>query len=86
MSPLIVLRRLPAAMTREQLETQLAPLPELEFFEFISARPGGPVSFAQAYFAFKNEDEIVPFKERFHGYVFVDNKGNRDYSHAFSSC
>ncbi|OZC10210.1 hypothetical protein X798_02800 [Onchocerca flexuosa] len=71
----IVLRRLPAAMTWEQLETQLNPIPEFEFSEFVAAKSGGGISFSRVYFVFKNDDDIIAFKERFHGYVFVDNEG-----------
>ncbi|MCP9262958.1 Regulator of nonsense transcripts 3A [Dirofilaria immitis] len=71
----VVLRRLPAAMTWEQLETQLNPIPEFEFSEFITAKSSGGISFSRVYFVFKNDDDIIAFKERFHGYVFVDNKG-----------
>ncbi|VDM41705.1 unnamed protein product [Toxocara canis] len=35
----IVLRRLPRGMTWEELQTQLDPLPETEFTQFVSAGP-----------------------------------------------
>ncbi|CAG9534668.1 unnamed protein product [Cercopithifilaria johnstoni] len=71
----IVLRRLPAAMTWEQLETQLSPIPEFEFSEFIAAKSSEGISFSRVYFVFKKDYDTVAFKERFHGYVFVDDKG-----------
>ncbi|EFO23381.2 hypothetical protein LOAG_05102 [Loa loa] len=71
----IVLRRLPAAMTWEQLEIQLSPIPEFEFSEFIVAKSSEGMSFSRVYFVFKKDDDTIAFKERFNGYVFVDNKG-----------
>uniref|UniRef100_A8QH55 Smg-4/UPF3 family protein n=1 Tax=Brugia malayi TaxID=6279 RepID=A8QH55_BRUMA len=71
----IVLRRLPAAMTWEQLKTQLSPIPEFEFSEFVAAKSSEGISFSRVYFVFKKDDDAIAFKERFHGYVFVDDKG-----------
>uniref|UniRef100_A0AAF5PKF6 Smg4_UPF3 domain-containing protein n=2 Tax=Wuchereria bancrofti TaxID=6293 RepID=A0AAF5PKF6_WUCBA len=71
----IVLRRLPAAMTWEQLETQLSPIPEFEFSEFVAAKSSEGISFSRVYFVFMKDDDAIAFKERFHGYVFVDDKG-----------
>ncbi|KAL3989930.1 hypothetical protein ACH3XW_29640 [Acanthocheilonema viteae] len=71
----IVLRRLPAAMTWDQLETQLSPIPEFEFSEFISAKSSEGLLFSRVYFVFKEDYDTIAFKERFHGYVFVDDKG-----------
>uniref|UniRef100_A0A0R3RR04 Smg4_UPF3 domain-containing protein n=1 Tax=Elaeophora elaphi TaxID=1147741 RepID=A0A0R3RR04_9BILA len=71
----IVLRRLPAAMTWEQLEIQLSPIPEFEFCEFVAAKSSEEISFSRVYFVFKKDEDIIAFKERFHGYVFVDDKG-----------
>lgn len=31
--------------------------------------------FARAYFVFKNDEDIVAFRDRFNGYVFVDSQG-----------
>ncbi|VDK73319.1 unnamed protein product [Litomosoides sigmodontis] len=73
--PKIVLRRLPAAMTWEQLETQLSPIPEFEFSEFIGAKSREGTSLSRVYFVFKEDDDTIAFKERFHGYVFIDDKG-----------
>ncbi|VDO43302.1 unnamed protein product, partial [Brugia timori] len=71
----IILRRLPAAMTWEQLKTQLSPIPEFEFSEFVAAKSSEGISFSRVYFVFKKDDDAIAFKERFHGYVFVDDKG-----------
>ena len=34
-----------------------------------------PHLFARAYINFKNQDDIVLFRDRFDGYVFIDNRG-----------
>ncbi|VDN03067.1 unnamed protein product [Thelazia callipaeda] len=73
--PKIVLRRLPAAMTWDNLQVQLSPVPDFEFVEFIAAKRDGGVSFSRVYFVFKNDDDILTFRDRFHGYVFIDDKG-----------
>uniref|UniRef100_A0A4W3J243 UPF3 domain-containing protein n=1 Tax=Callorhinchus milii TaxID=7868 RepID=A0A4W3J243_CALMI len=63
----VVVRRLPPSLTKEQLEEQLAPLPEHDYFEFFPL--------IQAYINFKNQEDIVLFRDQFDGYVFIDNKG-----------
>uniref|UniRef100_A0A0N5AN36 Smg4_UPF3 domain-containing protein n=1 Tax=Syphacia muris TaxID=451379 RepID=A0A0N5AN36_9BILA len=72
----IVLRRLPGGFTWEQLETQLKPLPETEFIQFVPANSEEEeYKFARVYFVFKNDEDIVVFRDRFNGYVFVDSQG-----------
>lgn len=34
-----------------------------------------PHLFSRAYLNFKNQDDIVLFRDRFDGYVFIDNRG-----------
>lgn len=36
-----------------------------------------PHLFARAYINFKNQEDIVLFRDRFDGYVFIDNRGMR---------
>lgn len=104
----IVIRRLPPSLTKEELEEQLQPLPDVDYLEFFtsdtrsvlqkptvcgnptqwnSKRPSGiwsnvlllpslyPHLFARAYLNFKNQEDIVLFRDRFDGYVFIDNRG-----------
>ncbi|XP_040904828.1 regulator of nonsense transcripts 3B [Toxotes jaculatrix] len=72
----IVIRRLPPSLTKEELEEQLQPLPELDYMEFFSNDTSlYPHLFARAYINFKNQDDIVLFRDRFDGYVFIDSKG-----------
>ncbi|KAF7665890.1 hypothetical protein LDENG_00129990 [Lucifuga dentata] len=72
----VVIRRLPPSLTKEELEEQLQPLPEVDYLEFFSSDTSlYPHLFARAYINFKNEEDIVLFRDRFDGYVFIDNKG-----------
>uniref|UniRef100_A0A6Q2ZAY3 UPF3 domain-containing protein n=1 Tax=Esox lucius TaxID=8010 RepID=A0A6Q2ZAY3_ESOLU len=72
----IVIRRLPPSITKEELEEQLQPLPEVDYLEFFSNDSSMyPHVFARAYINFKNQEDIVLFRDRFDGYVFIDNKG-----------
>ncbi|KAG9338949.1 hypothetical protein JZ751_024339 [Albula glossodonta] len=64
----IVIRRLPPTLTKTELEEQLQPLPEVDYLEFFS-------SDSRAYINFKNQEDIVLFRDRFDGYVFIDNRG-----------
>ncbi|XP_056146063.1 regulator of nonsense transcripts 3A isoform X2 [Lampris incognitus] len=72
----VVIRRLPPSLSREQLEEQLSPLPSYDYFEFFPADQSlYPHLFCRAYINFKNPEDILHFRDRFDGYVFIDNKG-----------
>ncbi|XP_029460472.1 regulator of nonsense transcripts 3A isoform X2 [Rhinatrema bivittatum] len=72
----VVIRRLPPSITKKQLEEQLQPLPSHDYFEFCTADPSlYPHLFSRAYINFRNPDDIILFRDRFDGYVFIDNKG-----------
>ncbi|XP_051944860.1 regulator of nonsense transcripts 3B-like [Xyrauchen texanus] len=72
----IVIRRLPPSLTKEELVEQLQPLPELDYLEFFSSDTSlYPHLFARAYLNFKNQEDVVLFRDRFDGYVFIDNRG-----------
>ncbi|XP_029368321.1 regulator of nonsense transcripts 3B [Echeneis naucrates] len=72
----IVIRRLPPSLTKEELEEQLQPLPDLDYMEFFSNDTSlYPHLFARAYLNFKNQEDIVLFRDRFDGYVFIDSRG-----------
>ncbi|XP_068596366.1 regulator of nonsense transcripts 3B [Brachionichthys hirsutus] len=72
----IVIRRLPPSLTKEDLEEQLQPLPEVDYLEFFANDTSlYPHLFARAYINFKNQEDIVLFRDRFDGYVFIDNRG-----------
>ncbi|KPP63236.1 regulator of nonsense transcripts 3B-like [Scleropages formosus] len=72
----IVIRRLPPGLTKEELEEQLQPIPEVDYLEFFSNDTSlYPHLFSRAYINFKNQEDIVLFRDRFDGYVFIDNRG-----------
>ncbi|KAM3910733.1 regulator of nonsense transcripts 3B [Leptodactylus fuscus] len=72
----VVIRRLPPSLTKEQLEEHLQPLPEHDYFEFFANDTSlFPHMFSRAYINFKSPDDIVLFRDRFDGYVFIDHKG-----------
>ncbi|XP_039570100.1 regulator of nonsense transcripts 3A isoform X4 [Passer montanus] len=72
----VVIRRLPPCLTKEQLEEQLHPLPAHDYFEFCTADPSlYPHLYSRAYINFRNPEDILLFRDRFDGYIFIDNKG-----------
>ncbi|XP_045422678.1 regulator of nonsense transcripts 3A isoform X2 [Lemur catta] len=72
----VVVRRLPPGLTQEQLEEQLRPLPAHDYFEFFAADLSlHPHLYSRAYINFRNPDDILPFRDRFDGYIFIDSKG-----------
>ncbi|XP_020501086.2 regulator of nonsense transcripts 3B [Labrus bergylta] len=72
----IVIRRLPPSLTKEELQEQLQPLPDVDYLEFFSNDTSlYPHLFARAYINFKYQEDIVLFRDRFDGYVFIDNRG-----------
>ncbi|KAL0614634.1 Regulator of nonsense transcripts 3A [Plecturocebus cupreus] len=72
----VVIRRLPPGLTKEQLEEQLRPLPAHDYFEFFAADLSlYPHLYSRAYINFRNPDDILLFRDRFDGYVFLDSKG-----------
>ncbi|XP_047612176.1 regulator of nonsense transcripts 3A isoform X4 [Phacochoerus africanus] len=71
----VVVRRLPPSLTREQLEEQLQPLPAHDYFEFFTADLSlYPHLYSRAYINFRNPDDILLFRDRFDGYIFIDSK------------
>ncbi|XP_057563796.1 regulator of nonsense transcripts 3A isoform X2 [Hippopotamus amphibius kiboko] len=72
----VVIRRLPPGLTREQLAQQLRPLPAHDYFAFFPADLSlYPHLYSRAYINFRNPDDILLFRDRFDGYIFVDSKG-----------
>ncbi|XP_053437079.1 regulator of nonsense transcripts 3B isoform X3 [Nycticebus coucang] len=71
----VVIRRLPPTLTKEQLQEHLQPMPEHDYFEFFSNDTSlYPHMYARAYINFRNQEDIILFRDRFDGYVFLDNK------------
>ncbi|KAG8176497.1 hypothetical protein JTE90_024925 [Oedothorax gibbosus] len=73
----VVIRRLPPTMTEEQFVEQISPFPDHDYTYFVKSDMRlGSHAFSRAYINFLNPEDIFLFKDRFDGYVFVDNKGN----------
>lgn len=72
----IILRRLPPTMTEETFLDQVSPIPEYDYFYFTKPDMSlGPCAFSRAYINFVNVDDIYLFKDKFDGYIFLDEKG-----------
>lgn len=73
----VIVRRLPPSMTEEQFLEQISPLPEHDYLYFVKADLRlGQNAFSRAYINFLVSEDIFIFKDKFDGYVFLDNKGN----------
>ena len=64
---------------------QVSPLPDHDYLGFVPADPGlAPHAFSRAYINFTRMADIITFRDRFDGYVFVDQQGKRTtYSGGF---
>ncbi|KAL4712649.1 hypothetical protein ACJJTC_007946 [Scirpophaga incertulas] len=72
----IILRRLPPNMTEEDFLDQVSPIPEHDYFYF--AKPDvslGNNVYSRAYINFVNVEDIFLFRDKFDGYIFLDDKG-----------
>ena len=77
----VVVRRLPPTMTEEEFMEAIMPVPEHDYFTFCPADYSlGSNAFTRAYINFKSPSDIFTFRDKFDGYVFVDQKGE------FMSC
>merc|ERR1711981_762754 len=73
----IVVRRLPPSMKEKDFLESVSPMPDHDHFEFSEAdQTLVPYGLSRAIINFINEEEVYSFKERFDGYVFIDNKGH----------
>ncbi|XP_075973709.1 uncharacterized protein LOC142974987 [Anticarsia gemmatalis] len=72
----IILRRLPPTMTEEAFLEQVSPIPDHDHFYFAKPDPSlGNNLYSRAYINFVNVDDIYLFRDKFDGYVFLDEKG-----------
>ncbi|EDW57033.1 regulator of nonsense transcripts 3B [Drosophila sechellia] len=74
----IVMRHLPPTMTEAQFLDQVGPLPENDSYYYCKADWSlGQEATCRAYIdmSSKDIDEVLQFRDRFDGYVFVDHKG-----------
>lgn len=72
----VIVRRLPPTMSEEEFLKQIEPIPEHDYFYFVSADwTLGHNATCRAYINFCQQNDIFIFKDKFDGYVFVDAKG-----------
>ncbi|KAH8237384.1 hypothetical protein KR038_010809 [Drosophila bunnanda] len=74
----IVIRHLPPTMTETEFLDQVGPLPENDAYYYCPADWSlGQEATCRAYIdmSMKDAEEVLQFRDRFDGYVFVDNKG-----------
>ncbi|CAH2235559.1 jg23980, partial [Pararge aegeria aegeria] len=72
----IILRRLPPSMTEEAFLEQVSPIPDHDHFYFAKPEPSlGNNVYSRAYINFVNVEDIYLFRDKFDGYVFLDEKG-----------
>lgn len=63
-------------MTETEFLTQIEPIPDHDQFYFVNANWSlGRNSTCRAYINFLNQEDIFIFKDKFDGYIFLDNKG-----------
>ncbi|XP_022705093.1 regulator of nonsense transcripts 3A-like [Varroa jacobsoni] len=79
----VVIRRLPPSMCEDDFVEQVSPLPEHDSFYFVPADNSmhssmSGHSFSRAYIAFRDHQEVVNFRDKWDGYVFLDERG-QDY-------
>jgi regulator of nonsense transcripts 3 len=73
----VVMRCLPPTLQREAFLEQVSPLPDHDYFYLAPADNSlGSFAHATVYINFLRIDDVITFKEKFDGYVFLDTKGN----------
>lgn len=64
-------------MSEEEFLKQIEPVPDHDYFYFVSADWSlGVNATCRAYINFCHQNDIFIFRDKFDGYVFVDNKGS----------
>lgn len=64
-------------MTEEEFRKQIEPIPDHDYFYFVSADWSlGVNATCRAYINFCNPNDIFIFRDKFDGYEFVDGRGN----------
>ena len=72
------MRRLPPTFTEDDLKNAVDPIPDYNYFKFVAGdKEFGQNSFSRAYINFIDSEEIFNFRDKFDGYVFIDQKGNK---------
>ena len=68
---------MPPTMSEEVFMEQTDPLPENDFFYYVKGEVHvGVPTFSRAYINFKNQEDIFTFRDKFDGYVFLDQRGS----------
>lgn len=68
---------MPSNLTEAEFLDTISPVPEYADFYFVNGDSSlGDFAFSRAYLKFRNFEDMVIFKHKFDGYVFVDAKGN----------
>lgn len=64
-------------MSEDEFVKQIEPIPDHDYFYFVPADWSlGVNATCRAYINFCNQNDIFIFRDKFDGYVFVDNKGS----------
>ena len=72
----VVIRHLPCQLTEERLHEELTPLPSLDYMYFVQGNASyNQFGYSRLYINFTDENDIVPFKEKWDGYLFEDDAG-----------
>lgn len=70
----IIIRRLPPTMSGETFLEQVSPIPEYDYFYYAKPDPT-LLGYSRAYINFVNVDDLYLFRDKFDGYIFLDDKG-----------
>ncbi|XP_039270210.2 uncharacterized protein LOC120344935 isoform X2 [Styela clava] len=73
----LIIRRLPPALTKDELLEIISPLPPHDYFRYVSGdKTLAPDHFCRAYINFTSADDIMTFRDKVDGFEFTDSKGN----------
>jgi len=65
-------------MNEERFLNEVSPLPEYNYIYFIPGDPNAvPFHHSRVYINFLKEEDMYMFTDKFDGYVFVDDTGNK---------
>ena len=77
----VVVRHLPCQLTEERLQEQLTSLPPHDYMYFVQGDASyNQFGYSRLYINFTSEDDIVPFKEMWDGYLFEDEAGFKTHA------
>ncbi|PAV92184.1 hypothetical protein WR25_06715 isoform E [Diploscapter pachys] len=74
----VVVRRLPGALTFEELQEQMSPMPDSEYVWFEPSKIDFlPYDFSRCYFVFNSEKDCIEFSRRINNKEFTDSRGQK---------